>query len=241
MAPKLVLQAVCAGYGATQVLLDVSLEVEDGEIVTVLGPNGAGKSTLLNTISGVVRLKTGSITFEGKRISGGHPHKIVAGGIVQVPEGRRIFAGLSVEENLTVGGYTATSKQSRKAAKEQVFSLFPVLEERRNQAAGTLSGGEQQMLAIGRALYARPRLLMLDEPSMGLAPQLISRIYESFASIAATGTAILLIEQNAKKALEVSTRAYVLDQGQVVISRPSEELRGSTELQQLYIGGHVQT
>lgn len=239
MTARLELRGLYAGYGPTEVLHGVSLEVNEGEIVAVLGPNGAGKSTLLNTISGLVHRLSGEIVFDGRTLVRQPPHRIVARGVVQVPEGRRIFAELSVEENLSVGGYVTRDRAARDAARSQVYALFPVLEDRQAQSAGTLSGGEQQMLAIGRALFARPRLLMLDEPSMGLAPMLIARIYESFRAIVADGTAILLVEQNAKKALDVSSRAYVLDQGRVAMARASADLRESTELQQLYLGGHV--
>lgn len=239
MTALLELRGLYAGYGPTEVLHGVSLEVNEGEIVTVLGPNGAGKSTLLNTISGLVHPRSGEIVFDGRTLGGQPPHRIVSRGVVQVPEGRRVFARLTVEENLAMGGYITRSREARDAARRQVFALFPVLEERHAQSAGTLSGGEQQMLVIGRALFARPRLLMLDEPSMGLAPILIARIYESFRAIVEDGTAILLVEQNAKKALDVSSRAYVLDQGRVAMARASADLRESTELQQLYLGGHV--
>ncbi len=236
---RLELRSVRAGYGPMNVLHGISLEVGVGEVVAVLGPNGAGKTSLLNTISGLLSPRGGDIRVDGQTIAGRAAHKIVEHGVVQVPEGRRIFADLTVAENLLVGGYTSRDKAARVRAHDQVFGLFPVLAERRDQSAGTLSGGEQQMLAIGRALFARPRLLMLDEPSMGLAPKLISRIYETFPLIVEDGTSILLIEQNAKKALEVSSRAYVLEQGNIAMSSASLDLQGSTQLQDLYLGGHA--
>lgn len=238
---RLELMAIRSGYGFADVLHEVSLRVEQGEVVAVLGPNGAGKSTLLNTISGLIPLRAGDIRVDGHSIAREAAHRIVRAGVVQVPEGRRIFAELSVAENLLVGGYTTSGRADRDVIRDNVFDLFPVLAERSEQSAGTLSGGEQQMLAIGRALFARPRILMLDEPSMGLAPKLVSRIYETFPRIVADGTAILLIEQNAKKALDVSSRAYVLEQGKIALESASADLQGSPELAGLYLGGHAET
>lgn len=238
-AKRLEVRSIKVGYGATEVLHDVGLYVDAGEVVAVLGPNGAGKTTLVNTISGLLGVRSGIINSDDVKLSGMPAHKIVQRGIVQVPEGRRIFTELSVDENLTVGGYVRKDRANLVAVRERIFDLFPVLADRRRQPAGTLSGGEQQMLAIGRALCAGPKLLMLDEPSMGLAPKIISDIYSSFSSILEGGTAILLIEQNVKKALQISNRAYVLDQGHVVMSRKSSDLEGSEELRQLYLGGHA--
>jgi branched-chain amino acid transport system ATP-binding protein len=229
-------------YGGTvKALKGVSLEAGDGEVVALLGSNGAGKSTLLRAISGVLPVHRGSIDhgdiqLDGRSLRGRDPGAIVAAGLVQVPEGRRIFTRLTVEENLRAGGMGARDKSSRARARERVTELFPVLAKRGNQRAGLLSGGEQQMLAIARALMASPRVLLLDEPSLGLAPLVIQRIGDVITEINRQGTLVLLVEQNATMALAVSHRAYVLDVGQVSLSGSADDLRSSDEVQKLYLG-----
>ena len=222
-------------YGAIEALRGVSLTVEEGEAVTIIGSNGAGKSTTLRSISGLTPAATGTITFRGQDITRVPAHEIVEHGIALAPEGRHCFARMSVRENLDMGAY-----RRRDAGiggdLEHVFDLFPRLKERERQKAGTMSGGEQQMLAIGRALMARPRLLMLDEPSMGIAPILVQRIYETIAEINRQGVAILLVEQNANYALDVSKRGYVLETGEVALSNESAELRNDPAVQRAYLG-----
>ena len=208
-----------------------------GEIVTLIGANGAGKSTILRTISGLLKPKTGSIQFEGQEIAGMPAHEIVKTGISQVPEGRRIFAEMSVLENLELGAFTRKDKDGIKADMELVFERFPRLKERIGQLAGTLSGGEQQMLAMGRALMSRPRLLLLDEPSMGLAPLLIKEIFAIIQDINKTGTTVLLVEQNANMALSIAHRAYVLETGRITLSGDAKELAASDEVRKAYLGG----
>jgi branched-chain amino acid transport system ATP-binding protein len=225
-------------YGNIQALKDVSLEVNQGEIVTLIGANGAGKSTLLKTISGLLKPKQGGITFEGESISGKQAQLIVKKGISQVPEGRRVFANMSVEENLELGAFLRKDKAGIKEDYEKVYQLFPRLHERRKQQSGTLSGGEQQMLAMGRALMARPRLLLLDEPSMGLAPLLVKTIFEIIVEINSTGTTVMLVEQNANMALSIAHRAYVIETGRVVLSGTAEELKSSDQIKNAYLGGH---
>ena len=223
-------------YGSIHAIKGVSFEVKQGEIVTLIGANGAGKSTILKTVSGLLRSKTGSIDFLDKNISTVAPHKIVERGLAHVPEGRRIFLQMSVEENLEMGAYTRGGKGvSEDLAK--VYEQFPRLKERRKQTAGTLSGGEQQMLAMGRALMSRPQLLMLDEPSMGLAPILVEQIFEIIKSLHKDGTTILLVEQNAQMALSVADRAYVLETGKITLSGTGEELAQSDEIRKAYLGG----
>ena len=223
-------------YGSIHAIKGVSFEVKQGEIVTLIGANGAGKSTILKTVSGLLRSKTGSINFLDKNISAVAPHKIVERGLAHVPEGRRIFLQMSVEENLEMGAYTRGGKGvSEDLAK--VYEQFPRLKERRKQTAGTLSGGEQQMLAMGRALMSRPQLLMLDEPSMGLAPILVEQIFEIIKSLHKDGTTILLVEQNAQMALSVADRAYVLETGKITLSGTGEELAQSDEIRKAYLGG----
>jgi branched-chain amino acid transport system ATP-binding protein len=224
-------------YGQIHALKDVSLEVNQKEIVTFIGANGAGKSTLLKTISGLLKPKKGSITFDGVLIDGKQTQYIVKKGISQVPEGRRVFATMSVEENLELGAYLRKDKKGIKKDFEKVYELFPRLLERRKQAAGTLSGGEQQMLAMGRALMARPRLLLLDEPSMGLAPLLVKTIFAIIQEINSTGTTIILVEQNANMALSIAHRAYVIETGRVVINGSAAELRSSDRIKMAYLGG----
>ena len=224
-------------YGAIHAIKGVSLEVNEGEIVTLIGANGAGKSTILRTISGLLKPKTGSIQFEGQEIAGMPAHEIVKTGISQVPEGRRIFAEMSVLENLELGAFTRKDKDGIKADMELVFNRFPRLKERIGQMAGTLSGGEQQMLAMGRALMSRPRLLLLDEPSMGLAPLLIKEIFAIIQDINKTGTTVLLVEQNANMALSIAHRAYVLETGRITLSGDAKELAASDEVRKAYLGG----
>ncbi|MBJ7328636.1 MAG: ABC transporter ATP-binding protein [Solirubrobacteraceae bacterium] len=231
----LVLENVETYYGAIQALRGVSLTVEEGECVTLIGSNGAGKSTTLRSISGLNAPRRGSITFEGKEIGRVAPQDIVSRGISQAPEGRRCFQRMTVAENLDMGAYLRRDKDIE-SDRARVYELFPRLEERSKQKAGTMSGGEQQMLAIGRALMARPKLLLLDEPSMGIAPILVERIYETIAEINQQGTTILLVEQNANFALGVSQRAYVLETGAVVLSDESAKLRENPDVQKAYLG-----
>ena len=224
-------------YGAIHAIKGISLSVEESEIVTLIGANGAGKSTTLRTISGLLKPKTGEINFLNKNIAGMPAHKIVREGISQVPEGRRIFAEMTVLENLELGAFTRTDKDEIQNDFKMVFGRFPRLEERKAQLAGTLSGGEQQMLAMGRALMSRPRLLLLDEPSMGLAPLLIREIFNIIVDINKTGTTILLVEQNANMALSVASRAYVLETGRITISGDAKELAASEDIRKAYLGG----
>lgn len=224
-------------YGAIHAIKGISLSVDEGEIVTLIGANGAGKSTTLRTISGLLKPKTGSINFLGKDIAGMPAHKIVREGISQVPEGRRIFAEMTVQENLELGAFTRSDKDEINSDFKMVFGRFPRLEERRLQLAGTLSGGEQQMLAMGRALMSRPKLLLLDEPSMGLAPLLIREIFNIIADINKTGTTVLLVEQNANMALSIANRAYVLETGRITLSGDAKELAASEDIRKAYLGG----
>ena len=223
-------------YGSIHAVKGVSLEVNEGEIVTLIGANGAGKSTVLNTISGLLHPRGGSVTFLGQDLMGVPPHKLVARGMAQIPEGRRIFLQMTVEENLEMGAYTQ-SKASIDGSIEDVYRRFPRLQERRKQIAGTLSGGEQQMLAMGRALMSHPRLLMLDEPSMGLAPILVEQIFDIIRELHAAGTTILLVEQNAQAALSVADRAYVLETGRISLSGTGAELMASDKVREAYLGG----
>ena len=224
-------------YGAIHAIKGISLSVDEGEIVTLIGANGAGKSTTLRTISGLLKPKTGAINFLGKNIAGMPAHKIVREGISQVPEGRRIFAEMSVLENLELGAFTRNDSDEIKKDMEMVFGRFPRLKERMSQQAGTLSGGEQQMLAMGRALMSRPKLLLLDEPSMGLAPLLIREIFSIIADINKTGTTVLLVEQNANMALSIANRAYVLETGRITLSGDAKELAASEDVRKAYLGG----
>lgn len=237
MGTMLTVNDINVFYGAIHAIKGVSLEVNEGEIVTLIGANGAGKSTILRTISGLLKPKTGSIQFEGQGIAGMPAHEIVKTGISQVPEGRRIFAEMSVLENLELGAFTRKDKDGIKADMELVFERFPRLKERIGQLAGTLSGGEQQMLAMGRALMSRPRLLLLDEPSMGLAPLLIKEIFAIIQDINKTGTTVLLVEQNANMALSIAHRAYVLETGRITLSGDAKELAASDEVRKAYLGG----
>jgi len=231
------LQDLHVYYGNIHALKGVSLQVEAGEIVALLGANGAGKSTTLNTISGLLRPRSGAVRLEGDDLTQVPPHRIVQRGVVQVPEGRRIFGQLTVLENLEMGAFTRTDPQGVQEDLDRVFALFPRLKERQNQVAGTLSGGEQQMLAIGRALMSRPRVLLMDEPSMGLAPLLVEQIFDAIQEINRQGTTILLVEQNAYMALQVAHRGYVLQTGQVVLSGPADQLRENPEVKRAYLGG----
>ena len=223
-------------YGAIHAIKGISFHVDQGEVVTLIGANGAGKSTTLQTVSGLLRSRTGSIQFCGENISNVPSHKIVEKGLAQVPEGRRIFLQMSVEENLEMGAYTQ-SAAGVDADLEKVYAQFPRLKERRRQIAGTLSGGEQQMLAIGRALMSHPRLLMLDEPSMGLAPILVEQIFDIIRELHKAGTTILLVEQNAQAALSVADRGYVLETGKVVTTGTGHELLESPAIKKAYLGG----
>lgn len=225
-------------YGNIHALKGVSLDINQGEIVTLIGANGAGKSTLLKTLSGLLKPKTGEIVFEGEHVAGKVPQLIVKRGISQVPEGRRVFANMSVEENLELGAYLRKDRKGIQEDFEKIYLLFPRLLERKKQLSGTLSGGEQQMLAMGRALMARPRLLLLDEPSMGLAPLLVKTIFQIIEEINKTGTTILLVEQNANMALSIADRAYVIETGKIVASGLAEELSASDQIRKAYLGGH---
>ncbi len=224
-------------YGAIHALKGISIEVAEGDLVTLLGANGAGKSTPLRTISGLLRPKTGQIIFEGKNIAGMPAQDIVKLGVCQVPEGRRIFANMTVLENLELGAYTRSDAKGIAEDMNGVFKRFPRLLERKSQVAGTLSGGEQQMLAIGRALMSRPRLLLMDEPSMGLAPLLVKEIFAIIKEINASGTTILLVEQNAHMALSVAQKAYVLETGRITIAGTAKELSESEAVRKAYLGG----
>ena len=224
-------------YGMIQAVRDVSFEVNEGEVVSLIGANGAGKTTILRTLSGLVRPSAGKIQFLGKEIQKLPAQKIVAGGLSQVPEGRHVFPGLTVMENLEMGAFLKKNREENQANLKKVFSRFPRLEERKNQDAATLSGGEQQMLAMGRALMSTPKLLLLDEPSMGLAPIFIQEIFDIIQDIQNQGTTVLLIEQNANKALAISDRGYVLETGRIVLSGTGKELAASDEVRKAYLGG----
>ena len=231
------LRNVRASYGAVEALRGVSLDIDEGEIVTLIGSNGAGKSTTLMSVCGIVPPSSGEILFEGEPIQGMSPDRIVGLGISQVPEGRRIFPDLTVSENLDLGGFLRRDREGLKADRDHVFELFPVLAERRQQAGGTLSGGEQQMLAISRALMARPRLLLLDEPSMGLAPRFTGQIFEIIRKVnAEEGTTIFLVEQNANLALRVASRGYVMENGGIKLQDSAGALLASDEVKRAYLG-----
>jgi branched-chain amino acid transport system ATP-binding protein len=232
----LTLDNVSVNYGAIEALTGISMHVEAGEVVTLIGANGAGKTTTLRTITGLLEPREGTITFEGEDISGRATHRLVAKGISMSPEGRGVFANLSVRENLQMGAYLKKDKRVIAADMERVFQMFPRLKERESQKAGTLSGGEQQMLAIGRALMSQPRLLLLDEPSLGLAPLVVHTIFEAIDEIKSKGTTILLVEQNAHAALKHSDRAYVLETGRIVMEGPSKELAADPGIKEAYLG-----
>ncbi|HFI0941692.1 TPA: ABC transporter ATP-binding protein [Streptococcus suis] len=224
-------------YGVIEAVKDVSFEVNEGEVVTLIGANGAGKTSILRTISGLVRPSAGTISFLGNEIQKVPARKIVADGLSQVPEGRHVFAGLTVMENLEMGAFLRNNREENQANLKKIFARFPRLEERKNQDAATLSGGEQQMLAMGRALMSQPKLLLLDEPSMGLAPIFIQEIFDIIQDIQKQGTTVLLIEQNANKALAIAERGYVLETGKVVLSGTGKELLASEEVKKAYLGG----
>jgi branched-chain amino acid transport system ATP-binding protein len=225
-----------AGYGAIEVLKDVSLEVQLGEIVTIIGANGAGKTTTLMCISGVNRLRTGSILLEGRAIHETPPHEIVRLGLCQSPEGRKIFPRLTVLENLELGAITRSDPAAIRRDLDHVYSLFPILRERSKQAGGTLSGGEQQMLAVARAMMSRPKLLLLDEPSLGLAPLVVAKIFEVIRTLNQEGIAVLLVEQNARMALKLAHRGYVLETGRITISAPAADLLNDRRVKDAYLG-----
>jgi branched-chain amino acid transport system ATP-binding protein len=233
---QLEVHGINAFYGAIHALREVSLTVDEGEIVTLIGANGAGKTTTLNCISGLVRPRAGTVELEGEDLTKVLPHHIVERGIVQVPEGRRTFARLTVDENLRMGGFTLSKEADVRAGIERAYEMFPRLRERRSQVAGTLSGGEQQMLAIGRALMAKPKVLLLDEPSMGLAPILVESIFETIRRIHADGTSILLVEQNALMALNIAHRGYVLQTGTIILADTAASLAANEQVRQSYLG-----
>ena len=236
MEPILKVSDINVYYGAIHAIKGVAFEVNPGEVVTLIGANGAGKSTTLQTVSGLLHSRTGSIEFLGENLMGVPAHKVVAKGLAQVPEGRRVFLQMTVEENLEMGAYTRSGGDID-ADLEKVYAYFPRLMERRRQIAGTLSGGEQQMLAMGRALMSRPKLLMLDEPSMGLAPILVEQIFKIIQTLHEAGTTILLVEQNAQAALSIADRGYVLETGKIVTSGTGTELLASPEIKKAYLGG----
>ena len=235
-APVLELNDVHTYYGAIHALKGISLKVHDGEVVTLIGANGAGKSTTLRSINGVNHPRQGRITFQGKDITNAPPHEIVKMGIAQSPEGRRLFPRMTVLENLEMGAFQRTDKQNFQEDIDRVFGLFPRLAERQQQKAGTMSGGEQQMVAMGRALMARPKLLLLDEPSMGLAPIFVEKIFEIVAEINSQGTPILLVEQNALMALDAASRGYVMETGVIALEGPAKELSANERVRKAYLG-----
>ena len=224
-------------YGVIRALKGISFEVNEGEIVTLLGANGAGKTTTMQSIMGLIHPKSGTVTYDGKNITGMPAYKIVKMGMTQVPEGRRIFAELTVYENLLMGAYIESDKAKIKRDIDEIYTIFPRLGERKNQVAGTLSGGEQQMLAMGRAMMSHPRLLMLDEPSMGLSPLLVDQVFDIIKHFHSNGTTILLVEQNASKSLAISDRAYVLENGSIAYSGTGKELAESDDIKKAYLGG----
>jgi branched-chain amino acid transport system ATP-binding protein len=234
--PVIELQDVHVYYGAIHALKGISLNVKVGEIVTLIGANGAGKSTTLRAINGINKPRQGAIRFQGDDITGAAPHTIVKRGIAQSPEGRRLFPRMSVTENLEMGAFQRTDKENFAEDMERVFTLFPRLKERRSQKAGTMSGGEQQMCAIGRALMARPKLLLLDEPSMGLAPIFVERIFETVVEVNKQGTPVLLVEQNALMALDIAHRGYVMETGTIPLEGPASELKTNEQVRKTYLG-----
>jgi branched-chain amino acid transport system ATP-binding protein len=233
---QLEVHEINAYYGNIHALREVSLSVDEGEIVTLIGANGAGKTTTLNCISGLIRPRSGTVQLEGEDLTRVLPHHIVERGVVQVPEGRRTFARLTVDENLRMGGFTLTDEADVRAGIERAYEMFPRLKERRSQVAGTLSGGEQQMLAMSRGLMAKPKVLLLDEPSMGLSPILVESIFETIRRIHADGTSILLVEQNALMALNVADRGYVLQTGQIILADTAANLAANEQVRQAYLG-----
>lgn len=223
-------------YGVIQAIKGVSFEVNEGEVIALIGANGAGKTTILHTITGLLEARKGTVTFDGKDITKVPAHKIVTMGMAHVPEGRRVFANLSVLQNLKMGAYTRKDKNEIEQTLQTIYKRFPRLEERQNQLAGTLSGGEQQMLAMGRALMSHPRILLMDEPSMGLSPIFVNEIFDIIKKVSAGGTTVLLVEQNAKKALSISNRAYVLETGNIVLEGKAEELLNNDSIKKAYLG-----
>lgn len=234
MEPMLKVTDLSVSYGHVEALRGVSIQVEQGQIVSIIGANGAGKSTLLRTISGLVKPLNGRVEFLGEPLPK-KPNKIVAKGIVHVPEGRKTFSGLTIRDNLLVGGYLFKGKELEKDLQDQ-YKLFPILEERKNQYAGTLSGGEQQMLAMGRALMSHPKILLMDEPSMGLSPLFVNEIFDIIKEVSASGTTVLLVEQNAKKALSIADRAYVLETGKIVLDADADVLMNDSSIKKAYLG-----
>lgn len=224
-------------YGVIQAIKGISFEVNQGEIVTLIGANGAGKTTTMQSVMGLIKPRSGSVVYDGKEITGMPTHKIVGMGMTQVPEGRRVFSELTVYENLLMGAYTEKDRSKIKEDIEEIYTIFPRLGERKSQVAGTLSGGEQQMLAMGRAIMSHPKLLMLDEPSMGLSPALVDQVFEIIKHFHKTGTTILLVEQNANKSLAISDRAYVLENGRITVTGTGSELMASEEIRKAYLGG----
>lgn len=222
-------------YGVIQALKGISFEVEEGDVIALIGANGAGKTTTLHALTGLIPVKSGSIVFEGKDITRLPGHKLVSMGIAHVPEGRRVFAQLTVLQNLKMGAYTRNNKQESEETIQKIYKRFPRLEERKNQLAGTLSGGEQQMLAMGRALMSHPRLIVMDEPSMGLSPLYVNEIFEIIKEISAEGTTVLLVEQNAKKALSIANKAYVLETGKIVLRGDAKELMNNAQVKKAYL------
>ncbi|WP_317855934.1 ABC transporter ATP-binding protein [Chakrabartyella piscis] len=223
-------------YGMIHALKGLSFEVNEGEIIALIGANGAGKTTILHTVTGLLSPRSGSVMFEGKDVTKVPAHQIVSMGMAHVPEGRRVFASLSVLDNLKMGAYTRTDKAEIEESLQRVYKRFPRLEERSNQAAGTLSGGEQQMLAMGRALMSKPKIILMDEPSMGLSPIYVNEIFDIIREVSASGTTVLLVEQNAKKALSIADRAYVLETGNIVLSGDAKELINDDSVKKAYLG-----
>ena len=223
-------------YGMIQAIKGISFEVNEGEVIALIGANGAGKTTILHTISGLIAPKKGSITFEGQEITKIPAHKIVENGLAQVPEGRRVFPSLSVLQNLKLGAYTRKDKKEIDDTLKMIYERFPRLEERKNQPAGTLSGGEQQMLAMGRALMSKPRIILMDEPSMGLSPIFVNEIFDIIKQVSASGTTVLLVEQNAKKALSIADRGYVLETGKIVKTGKASDLLNDDSIKKAYLG-----
>jgi branched-chain amino acid transport system ATP-binding protein len=229
-------RGLSVAYGDAPAIWDASLDVADGEVVSVIGPNGAGKTTLVNTIAGLQRARAGTLAFDGVDLARTSSHLVCRHGVALVPEGRRLFARMSVEENLEMGAYRGEARRRRAESLTRIYGLFPILAERRRQLAGSLSGGQQQMVAIGRALMARPRLLLLDEPSLGLAPAVVDHMFDIIRAIHAEGVAILLVEQNVARALEIARRAYVLEEGRIVAEGPAATLRDDSRIRRAYLG-----
>ena len=236
-APILEARSLHVAYGDAPALWDISLRVEKGEIVSVLGPNGAGKTTLVNTIARLLPIRKGQLDFDGAEVTGLAAQAMCDRGVALIPEGRRLFVKLTVEENLELGSYRRAARAARNQSIERIYAMFPILRERRRQIAGTMSGGQQQMLAIGRALMAQPRLLLIDEPSLGLAPVVVEQVFETIRAIHQSGVSILLIEQNVTKALAVAQRAYVLEGGRIVTEGGPDDLRAQPHFREAYLGG----